>query len=323
MFYVGNVHRWLEEVIDACNDNGFDPKDSIFSLVFFSSLDDDLLAFFRDRRKQISSYSGMNVHIFSPIIYEDVVPDGEWRLLRDQFINEGIRLGSEPAAIFFRLEDGHAAGHGKSWSSYRPDYFAAHHLPHGQEPTRTVRDIVETCIKFRPSTERLRTELAKVLRTPNVIVHHFRTELAAHIAETLDQPRIFLSHASRDKAVVRQFAEGLRNAGTRPWLDELELEAGDQLRDELARALKRADVILVFLSEAAAQSSWLQHEVALFSGQDERRRIIPVVIDDFGRELASRLPATQGLLYLEAKTDADRAIAIHKIIKAARAARDA
>ena len=79
----------------------------------------------------------------------------------------------------------------------------------------------------------------------------------------------------------------------------------------------------MFLSEAAAQSSWLQHEVALFYGQDERRRIIPLVIDDFGRELASRLPATQGLVYLEAKTEAERASAIQKIIKAARAARGA
>ena len=134
MFYVGNVHRWLDEVIEACNDNGFKPKESIFCLALFSSLDVELLSFFRDRRKQISSYSGMNVHIFTPIIYDDVVPDDEWRMLRDQLIQEGIRLGPEPAVLFFRLENYHAGHKGKSWNSYQPDFFAAHHLSSSQDP---------------------------------------------------------------------------------------------------------------------------------------------------------------------------------------------
>ena len=42
----------------------------------------------------------MNVHIFTPIIYDDVVPDDEWRMLRDQLIREGIRLGVWAAERF-------------------------------------------------------------------------------------------------------------------------------------------------------------------------------------------------------------------------------
>lgn len=323
MFYLGNVHRWLEEVIEACNDNGFRPDDSIFCLALFSSLDVELLTFFRDRRKQISSYSGLNVHIFTPIIYEDVVPDDEWRMLRDQLVSEGIRLGPEPAVLFFRLENGHAAHEGKHWNSYRPDFFAAHHLSSGQDPTRLIRDVVEICVRFRPSIERLRSEIAKALHTPNLMVGHFRSSLTEEIAKSLDQPRIFLSHASSDKAVVRQFAEDLHHAGTRPWLDEAELKAGDSLREVIAEALKGSDVVLVFLSKAAAASMWLQHEVAQFVGQDDSRRVIPVVLDQDGRELASRLPTTQGLLYVDASSEDKRGEAIRKIIKAARAARDA
>ena len=323
MFYVGNVHRWLEEVIEACNDNGFQPKDSIFCLVLFSSIDVELLSFFRDRRKQISSYSGMNVHIFTPIIYEDVVPDDEWRMLRNQLIEEGIRLGPEPAVLFFRLENYHAGHKGKSWNSYQPAFFAAHHLSSSQDQTRLIRDVVEVCIQHRSSPERLRSELAKALRTPNLMVGHFHSALTKEIAKSLDQPRIFLSHASPDKGVVRQFAEDLHDAGTRPWLDEAEINVGDSFRETIASALKASDVVLIFLSKASAASAWVQHEVALFVGQDEGRRVIPVVLDEAGRELASRLPATQGLLYVDASSPDKRSEAIRKIIKAARVARDA
>jgi TIR domain len=323
MFYVGNVHRWLDEVIEACNDNGFPPNESIFCLALFSSLDVELLNFFRDRRKQISSYSGMNVHIFTPIIYDDVVPDDEWRILREQLIQDGIRLGPEPAILFFRLENYDASHKGKSWKSYQPDFFAAHHLSPTQEPTRLIRDLIEVCIRYRPSIERLSSELPKIMGTPNLMVNHLRSDLTREIAKSLDQPRIFLSHASADKAVVRQFADDLHYAGTRPWLDEAEINAGDSLREVISSALKASDVVLIFLSQAAAVSTWVQHEVALFVGQDESRRVIPVVLDEAGRELAARLPTTQGLLYVDASDTESRNDAIRKIINAARVARDA
>ena len=219
--------------------------------------------------------------------------------------------------------DGRSAHKGKSWSSFHPEFFAAHHLSPGQDPTRMIRDIVEVCIRHRPSIERLESELAKVLRTPNLMVGHFRSNLTQEIAKSLDQPRIFLSHASSDKALVRQFASDLHDAGIRPWLDEAEINAGDSIRETISSALKASDVVLIFLSNASAASTWVQHEVAMFVGQDESRRVIPVVLDEAGRELAARLPTIEGLLYVDASSPEKRSEAIRKIIKAARVARDA
>jgi hypothetical protein len=201
MFYVGNVQRWLNEVIEACNDNNLNPRDSVFVLIFFSSLDFEYVEFFRERKNQISSFAGENVHIFSPIIFEDVVPDNEWRMLREEFIHDGIALSAEPTALFFELHDGtFSAGGTRSRLHYMPDFFSANKLPQNQNLTRTLRDIVEVCIRHRTNRSRLATELSKVTYSPNLVPIPVRTSLIKEIESALDQPRIFLSHGVRGQA---------------------------------------------------------------------------------------------------------------------------
>jgi hypothetical protein len=50
------------------------------------------------------------------------------------------------------------------------------------------------------------------------------------------KPDLFLSHSSRDKIFVRKLANSMSRCGIDVWLDEWELQAGDSLFDELARA---------------------------------------------------------------------------------------
>lgn len=318
MFYVGNVHQWLNEVIDACNDNNLNPSDSVFVLLFFSSLDFDYVEFFRDRKNQISSFSGENVHIFSPIIYDDVVPDGEWRYLREEFVRDGIAVGSDPAALFFELQDGTLSGHGRSKAHYMPNFFSANTLPQSANLPRVLRDIVETCIRHRSNRSRLATELAKVILSPNLVRIPVRTSLAREIESAFDQPRVFLSHSSKDKALVRRFCADLQTHGFRPWLDEIELEVGDRLTETIEKALEKSDLLLVFLSEASANSHWLQHELSYFAGAAKGSRIVPVVLDDIGRALAAKLPATDGRLYVDVTDPSQMESALERIRRLAR-----
>ncbi|MEQ1718420.1 MAG: toll/interleukin-1 receptor domain-containing protein [Hyphomicrobium sp.] len=319
MFYVGNVHQWLNEVIEACNENSLNPADSVFVLVFFSSLDFEYVEFFRDRKNQISSFSGENVHIFSPIIFDDVVPDGEWRMLREEFAKDGIALGAEPTALFFELQDGTLGARGRrSRKHYMPDFFSANKLPQGQPLTRTLRDVVEVCIRHRRSRSRLAGELSKVTRAPNLVRVPVRTSLVKEIESALDQPRVFLSHSSEDKALVRHFCAKLQTYGFRPWLDELELKPGDQLSHSIEQALEKSDLLLVFLSAASSKSVWLQHELAYFAGAAKDSRIVPVVLDDAGKALAAKLPATDGRLYVDATDSKNLEKALESIRKLAR-----
>ncbi len=320
MFYVGNVRQWLNEVIEACNENSLNPTDSVFVLVFFSSLDFEYVEFFRDRKNQISSFSGENVHIFSPIIFEDVVPDDEWRMLREEFAQDGIALSAEPTALFFELQDGIlGAGTQRSRMHYMPDFFSANKLPQGKTLARTLRDVVEACIRHRTNRSRLATELSKVTLAPNLIRMPVHTSLTREIESALDQPRVFLSHSSEDKALVRHFCAKLQTFSFRPWLDEVELQPGDQFAHSIEQALEESDLLLVFLSAASSKSVWMQHELSYFAGAAKGSRIVPVVLDEAGKALAGKLPATVGRLYVDVTDPENLENALEGIRKLARA----
>ena len=51
---------------------------------------------------------------------------------------------------------------------------------------------------------------------------------------------VFLSHSSKDKAVVRAVAERLRKDGVRVWFDEWEIKAGDSIPAKIEEGLEKS-----------------------------------------------------------------------------------
>ena len=77
--------------------------------------------------------------------------------------------------------------------------------------------------------------------------------------------RIFLCHASEDKAQVREVYHRLRAVeGFEPWLDEEDLLPGQEWEREIPRALQISDFILIFLSRnSVAKRGYVQREMKL------------------------------------------------------------
>jgi hypothetical protein len=75
---------------------------------------------------------------------------------------------------------------------------------------------------------------------------------------------IFLCHANEDKPRVREVHERLKAEGFELWFDETDILPG-QIRDqEIRRALKNSDFILIFFSQySVAQRGYLQREMKL------------------------------------------------------------
>jgi hypothetical protein len=99
--------------------------------------------------------------------------------------------------------------------------------------------------------------------------------------------RIFLCHASEDKAQVRAVYHRLRAiAGFEPWLDEEDLLPGQDWTREIPRALQTSDFILVFFSRlSVAKHGYVQREMKLaldaFQELPEGTiHTIPVRLDD-------------------------------------------
>ena len=76
--------------------------------------------------------------------------------------------------------------------------------------------------------------------------------------------RIFLCHANEDKAQVRDVYQRLKAEGFQPWLDEEDLLPGQLWEQEIPRALRASDFILIFFSQTSvAKRGYVQREMKL------------------------------------------------------------
>jgi len=76
--------------------------------------------------------------------------------------------------------------------------------------------------------------------------------------------RVFLCHASSDKPAVRQLYQRLNGDNVRPWLDEEDLIPGQKWGEEIPKAVRASDVVIVCLSEkSTTKEGYVQKEIRL------------------------------------------------------------
>ena len=94
---------------------------------------------------------------------------------------------------------------------------------------------------------------------------------------------VFLSHSSKDKAVVRAVAERLRADGLKVWFDEWVIKPGDSIPAKIEEGLEHSRVLVLCMSANAFGSDWAQLEAGTFRFRDplnKERRFIPLRLDD-------------------------------------------
>ncbi|MBG6233499.1 hypothetical protein IWX76_000054 [Pedobacter sp. CAN_A7] len=100
-----------------------------------------------------------------------------------------------------------------------------------------------------------------------------------------NQPkRIFLSHKSADKPMVRTYRDMLKALGFDPWMDEDDLIAGDKLHRGIEKGFRDSCAVVFFVTKNYVDEKYLATEVdyALSQKYDKADRfsIITLVISD-------------------------------------------
>jgi hypothetical protein len=101
---------------------------------------------------------------------------------------------------------------------------------------------------------------------------------------------VFLCHNSRDKELVKDVGNRLKDRGLLPWLDVWDIRPGTRWQDELKRQLKSIKAAAVFVGPRGSgpwQDIEIQDLLDQFARQ-KRRPIIPVILE--GRRGNVRLP---------------------------------
>jgi hypothetical protein len=94
---------------------------------------------------------------------------------------------------------------------------------------------------------------------------------------------VYLSYSSKDKPVVRELVERLKNDGLKVWFDDSEIEPGEQIYTDIEHGLEQSRVLVLAMSADALKSPWVSLERDAAISRDpanQQRRFVPVRIDD-------------------------------------------
>jgi hypothetical protein len=102
-------------------------------------------------------------------------------------------------------------------------------------------------------------------------------------AKRTANPDIFISHSSRDKVAALHLATTLNFCAIDVWLDDWELEVGQSLTDEIAKAMDNSRFIAILITENYNKTVWTKTEYkkALAREQKEKRTVmLPLIVGD-------------------------------------------
>lgn len=166
------------------------------------------------------------------------------------------------------------------------------------EPDGIVGEVIEELIlyaeDYRPGnakTEacrqialRLSREQQRASQAPQVKIDRFGAQ-QTHAQISVDGPvEIFFSYAHEDEdlmnAVRQQLIVHEKNGRITKWHDRM-IPAGDEWRSQIDERIRRADVILLFMSPSFIESQYcyeIEGKVALEKHSRRSARVIPIVL---------------------------------------------
>jgi hypothetical protein len=97
------------------------------------------------------------------------------------------------------------------------------------------------------------------------------------------KPDIFISHSSRDKAAASRLAATLNFCAVDVWLDDWELQVGQSLTDEIAKAMDDSQFVAILITENYNKTVWTKTEYkkALAREQKEQKTVmLPLIVGE-------------------------------------------
>jgi uncharacterized protein YjbI with pentapeptide repeats len=93
----------------------------------------------------------------------------------------------------------------------------------------------------------------------------------------------FISHSTKDLDFAKRLCADLRCNGVRTWFAPDDLHAGDKFRIRIDESIKIFDKLLIVLSAASIESSWVEAEVEAALEKERQTRLtvlFPIRLDD-------------------------------------------
>jgi hypothetical protein len=94
------------------------------------------------------------------------------------------------------------------------------------------------------------------------VPNDFNTYMPSLTVRPIDFYSCFISYSHADKVFARRLYEALKGRGIRCWLDEHQLLPGDDILEQVDRAIRLWDKMLLCCSKDSLKSWWVDDEIA-------------------------------------------------------------
>jgi hypothetical protein len=98
--------------------------------------------------------------------------------------------------------------------------------------------------------------------------------------------RVFISHSSIDTWVAKQIAQQVEFCGASTFLDEADIEYGDDFEDKILEAARNSEELLVLMTPWATSRPYIWLEMGVFWGQG--KRIVGILHGMSAKELSTQ-----------------------------------
>ena len=103
--------------------------------------------------------------------------------------------------------------------------------------------------------------------------------------------KVFLSHSSDDRDLLRKITDELKRAGMEVWDDTREIYPGDNWAQVTSQALEESQAMVVLLTPESIGSKWIKWDIQYALGNiSYNQRLIPVLLGDPKRYSKEQIP---------------------------------
>ena len=95
--------------------------------------------------------------------------------------------------------------------------------------------------------------------------------------------KVFLSYSTVDKPFVNWLVGKLIKEDIDIWYDDLEINAGDSIKEKISKGIEASSVFLIILSKSSVKSRWVNYELndaLIYRAQKKGIKIVPLLMDN-------------------------------------------
>jgi len=96
----------------------------------------------------------------------------------------------------------------------------------------------------------------------------------------------FISYSTKDQGIAERLHADLQNRGVRCWFAPHDIRGGRKIHDQIEEAIRLHDKLLLILSDASMNSTWVKNEIAnarAREDQQHRKMLFPITVVPFDR----------------------------------------